>query len=443
MERKISPAPLATLRIALGLMIFCGLARFWAKGWIYELYIKPVFYFPFYGFEWVRPLGEVTYLLFAFAMVCALLVALGFYYRAAIIGLFASFTYIELIDKSTYLNHYYFVSLLCLLMIFLPANARFSLDAIRDKNVRAGFAPFWTVGALRFLVFILYFYAGLAKLNSDWLAEAMPLKIWLPARNDMPLLGPLFNKGWVAYFFSWFGCLYDLSIVFFLLNRRTRTAAYATVVIFHLMTALLFPIGMFPYVMMLAALIFFPASWHQKLLARVSGWLGWRAAASEIQYSFGPVARVFVPGLFLGFFIFQLVFPFRNLLYPGELFWSEQGYRFSWRVMLIEKAGYAQFTVKDSRGRQVTVNNNEFLTTLQEKMMATQPDMILQYAHMLRDFYARKGFVCPRVYVDSYVALNGRLGRPLVDPDVDLGVQTDSFRSKSWIIPLNDEIKGL
>lgn len=69
--------------------------------------------------------------------------------------------------------------------------------------------------------------------------------------------------------------------------------------------------------------------------------------------------------------------------------------------------------------------------------------MILQYAHMLNDFYARKGFVCPRVYVDSYVALNGRLGRPLVDPDVDLGVQTDSFRSKSWIIPLNDEIKGL
>lgn len=87
----------------------------------------------------------------------------------------------------------------------------------------------------------------------------------------------------------------------------------------------------------------------------------------------------------------------------------------SWRVMLMEKAGSAEFTIIDSHGKKVIVDNKEFLTPLQEKMMATQPDMILQYAHILHDHYAKHGLESPQVYVDSYVALNGRLGKPLIE----------------------------
>ncbi|MDO8992790.1 MAG: HTTM domain-containing protein, partial [Daejeonella sp.] len=134
--------------------------------------------------------------------------------------------------------------------------------------------------------------------------------------------------------------------------------------------------------------------------------------------------------------------PLRYLLYPGELFWTEEGYRFSWRVMLMEKAGYAQFTVKDSRGKFVVVNNNDFLTVLQEKMMSTQPDMILQYAHILRDHYKKLGFRSPQVYIDSYVALNGRRGRAMISSETDLAQQEESLYPKAWILPLNDEIKG-
>ncbi len=108
----------------------------------------------------------------------------------------------------------------------------------------------------------------------------------------------------------------------------------------------------------------------------------------------------------------------------------------------MEKAGYAQFTIKDKKGHRVVVNNNDFLTTLQEKMMATQPDMLLQYAHILRDYYKAHGFESPQVYVDSYVTLNGRMGKPLVSPDTDLAHEQDSFQHKSWILPFNDTIKG-
>lgn len=445
LQKYTSAAPLAIFRAIFGLMLVISTARFLALGWVKELYINPQFFFSFYGFGFVKPLGEWTYLLFAACGISALLVAIGWYYRQASIVLFLSFTYIELMDKSTYLNHYYFVSLLCFLLIFLPANTMFSVDARRNEAMRAGEIPAWCIDCVRVLVCMLYFYAGIAKLNSDWLVEALPLKIWLPAKNDTPLIGGLFNQLETAYVFSWIGCIYDLSVGFMLWNRPTRPFAYASVVVFHLLTSLLFPIGMFPYIMIVTALIFFPAGFHQKLISYIGRLFRLPTAVAKPagRYQFPAMVRPVVYAVLAVFFVFQILFPFRYLLYPGELFWTEEGYRFSWRVMLMEKAGYTQFTVTDANGKRQTINNNDFLTRLQEKMMSTQPDMILQYAHMLRDYYASRGFVQPHVYVDSYVALNGRTGKPLIAPDVDLAQQCDSFRHKSWITPFNNEIKGL
>src|SRR5687767_8996172 len=144
-QKRISAAPLVVFRIALGLLIFGSIARFWAKGWIFDLYIKPKYFFPFYGFEFIKPLGEFSYLLFAICGLCALMVALGLFYRIASAGLFLSFTYIELIDKSTYLNHYYFLSMVCLMMIFLPAHRFFSIDAYWNKKILSDTIPQWSL----------------------------------------------------------------------------------------------------------------------------------------------------------------------------------------------------------------------------------------------------------------------------------------------------------
>jgi hypothetical protein len=435
-----SAAPLAVFRICFGLMLFGSVVRFWSKGWIADLYINPQFFFTYFGFEFVKPLGQYTYILFFVCGFSALCVAFGFMYRIFSVLLFLSFTYIELIDKSTYLNHYYFISLMCFILMFLPAQVYFSVDTFRNKKLEHSYIPQWNIDVLKLMMAILYFYAGLAKINSDWLLHALPLKIWLPARNDMSVIGFLFNYAWVPYLFSWFGCIYDLSIPFLLWKNRTRPFAYLAVIVFHLLTAILFPIGMFPHIMIVAALIFFSPNFHQKIIDKLSKWF--RLSKTNNQSLCTYIAPSFTKWVFLVFFLFQIVFPFRYLAYPGELFWTEEGYRFSWRVMLMEKAGYAQFTVKDDSGKKTVVNNNNFLTTLQEKQMSTQPDMMLQYAHFLRDFYKKQGFKSPKVYVDSYVALNGRLGKTLIDPKVDLAKENDSFKHKSWILPLNDTIKG-
>src|SRR5690606_29347004 len=154
----------------------------------------PKFFFSYYGFEWVKPLGSATYLLFIICGIAALFFALGLFYRLSAVLLFLSFTYIELMDKTNYLNHYYFVSLVAFLMIWLPAHVNFSIDAIRKPGFKARYVPLWTIGSIRLMMGIVYVFAGLAKLNSDWLLNAMPLKLWLLGNNDMPIVGPLFSQ---------------------------------------------------------------------------------------------------------------------------------------------------------------------------------------------------------------------------------------------------------
>ena len=265
-SKTSSSAPLAVFRMFFGMLMLFSILRFWYKGWIEKLYLEPTFFFSYYGFEWVKPLGNLTYGIFIVCGISALLVALGFKYRIAIIALFLSFTYIELMDKTTYLNHYYFTSALSFLLIFLPAHATFSLDSYFKKQSYLK-VPTWTLDSIKLLLSIVYFYAGLAKLNSDWILRAMPLKIWLPSKYDIPLIGnEILQQEWVHYVMSWGGALYDLAIPFLLWNKRTRAVAFGLVIFFHIFTRVLFPIGMFPYIMIVATLIFFDARFHQRVI---------------------------------------------------------------------------------------------------------------------------------------------------------------------------------
>ncbi|WP_452224304.1 HTTM domain-containing protein [Lacinutrix chionoecetis] len=438
-------APLAVFRIGFGLMMLYGMIRYWAKGWIESVYIAPQFHFKYYGFEWVKTPGDYTYLLFAICGLAAFFVAIGFKYRLAIITFFLSFTYIELMEKTTYLNHYYFISILSFLMIFLPAHKYFSVDAYRN-NLQYKNIPKWTIDSIKLLLAIVYVYAGLAKINSDWLLKAQPLKTWLPSKYDLPFIGEsIMHQNWFHYAMSWSGMFYDLLIPFFLLYRKTRVVAFIFVVIFHVFTRVLFPIGMFPYVMIVSALIFFDAGFHNKIINVCRKLLrGFSEKAIETKEVLQLKNRKIIVPIIATFFVLQLLIPFRYLLYPGELFWTEEGYRFSWRVMLMEKMGNTTFKIADAKTDAFFyVNNSDFLTPLQEKQMSFQPDFILEYAHYLGDHFKSQGHKNVEVYAKSYVALNGRLSAPYVDESVNLYAEKESFKPKTWILPFADDIKGL
>jgi hypothetical protein len=342
--------------------------------------------------------------------------------------MFLSFTYIELWDVSFYLNHYYAVSLFALILCILPAHVTASLDVNMGRIKESFTVPYWTHLIVFFQIGIIYVYAGIAKINADWLFSALPLKIWLPAHTSLPLIGPLLALDFTAYVFSWFGMLYDLIIIAFLINTRTRYYAFVTVVVFHSITGLLFQIGVFPIVMIFMATLFFDASIHQSIIQR---FFSKRTQQSEIITVSLPKYGI----AFLGIYVtFQLLFPLRYALYPGNHQWTEQGYRFGWRVMLTEKSGNAQFMITDRKsGTTGYVNNAEWLSAHQEKQMSFQPDMILAFAHYLHDEYQKQGMHDPIVTVDCWVTMNGRPSARLIDPKVDLSKISDDYSHKTWI----------
>ena len=435
LDETADAAPLAVFRIFFGGIMVFAMLRFQYYGWIEKLYIEPSFHFKYWGFEWVKPLGEQTYWLFILCGLAAFCVMIGWQYRLAIITFFLSFTYIELMDKTNYLNHYYFVSCIAFLLCFLPANATLSADS--NKKVISPYIPKWNIDSIKLMLCIVWFYAGLAKLNSDWLLEAQPLKIWLKAKYDIPLLGSLLQKETSHYLFSWAGALYDLSIPFLLWFSSTRVMAFVAVVVFHLLTWVLFPIGVFPWVMIGSALIFFDGKTFRKWLGKI------QMPKHSRSYQTNLLKQKITLSILGTFFLFQILFPFRHLLHDGELFWTEAGYRFSWRVMLMEKAGYANFKiVNPETGQSFYVQNGNFLNPLQEKQMATQPDFILEFAHYLERFYQRNGITDPEIYVESYVALNGRSSQPFVNPEIDLTTIKSSWKRDKFLLPFNDDIRG-
>lgn len=433
-----SIAPLVVFRIIFGLMMFVSTLRFWLKGWIETLFIQPTNFFHYYGFEWVKPLGEIgMYTVFVFLLISSLFIALGLFYRWATIVYFLLFTYVELIDSTNYLNHYYFISLVAFLLCLLPAHRSLSVDVWIKSSLKLDRIPNWIMGLLKFQLGIVYFFAGIAKLNYDWLFKAMPMSIWLQAKAHWPIVGSFFTEQWLAYSFSWMGCVFDLSIVFLLLSKKWRFPAYIVLVLFHVITGIMFPIGMFPWIMILATLIFFPSEFHQKIIIFIQSILklkNRRSVVSNSLFLHGFKKKLLLTFLALYVF-FQLVLPFRCLLYPGQLFWTEQGYRFSWRVMLMEKAGTAFFYVTDSKtGNRGEVDNSQFLTATQEKMMATQPDLILQYAHIIKREVESRGLEDPIINAEVYVTLNGARSKLFIDPKINLAVVDDSFEHKDWIL---------
>lgn len=437
LHKPISIAPLVTLRVIIGAMLLFSTIRFWALGWIEDHYVKPIFHFKYFGFEWVEPLSATgMYVVHGLLIASSLCVMLGLFYRVAAVLQFLLFSYTELIDLTYYLNHYYFVSIVCGLLIFVPANRAYSVDVWRKPERLLHQVPRWTLFIFQLQLGIVYFYAGLWKINADWLLNALPLKIWVPANDQLPLIGWLFQHKITPWVFSWAGMLYDVSIVFWLSWSRTRPWAYLTVVFFHTITGLMFQIGVFPLVMIGATLVFFSEKWHEQVWASLQTIRLSRFLKPEKSEQDKPVAQLSArtATLLLAFFLVQILFPWRYLLYPGNVFWTEEGYRFAWRVMLMEKAGTATFFVKDAQtGREGEVLNSDFLNAHQEKQMAMQPDLILQFAHFLKKHYEKQGLSDPSVRAEVYVTLNARPSRLFVDPNLDLTKIRDTWSHKTWI----------
>lgn len=410
---------LAVYRIAFGLLMAFSLLRFMAKGWVEDCYIAPSFHFTYQYFHWIKPIlwPEWTmYGIVGLGVVSALSIAVGFYYRIAAITFFLVFSYLELIEQSWYLNHYYFISVVAFLLCWFPADHRWSYRAWRSQKPLGSISAVYTT-ALKLQISLVYFYAGLAKLNYDWLVQALPLKIWLKARIDLPVLGDLLAYDSTAYFFSYAGAAYDLSIAFLLWNKRTRPIAFIGVLLFHTTTAVLFQIGMFPWIMIMGSLIFIEDGQWRQWYSRLKG--------KPIQHVNHDTPAYSVPKWLLivlvAHFSVQVFLPLRKWGYSENQHWTERHFRFGWNVMLIEKNGFIRFKVKDPASKRTyTEYPSDYLSITQENKMAYQPDMIWQFAKYLEEKYRLLGIESVEVYVDNKVTYNRRPSQVFIPDSIDV-----------------------
>jgi len=251
LERPVDGASVAAFRVIFGLLLFISCLRFMQHGWVDEYFRAPRYFFHYWGFAWLRPLpGQGMRLLYGVLTLCSLGIALGVRQRLAAAVFALGFGYAHFCDKANYLNHYYLITLLAGWCAVLPLDRQYSLRVWRRPEQQVARVRAWVLYALRFQVGVVYVFGGVGKLGADWLFHAEPLRLWLAANVELPVLGALFTKPWLAFAFSWAGALFDLGVVPALLYRRTRTAAYLFAVLFHGLTALLFHIGMFPWLML-------------------------------------------------------------------------------------------------------------------------------------------------------------------------------------------------
>ncbi|WP_158447913.1 HTTM domain-containing protein [Aquimarina longa] len=435
--KQTSILPLVVFRIAFGILMCFSQLRFMYKGWIEACYTTPKFHFTYHYFHWVVPFDPpMMYIIVGGSALCAFLIAIGMFYRVAIFLFFITFTYLELVEKAWYLNHYYFVSLVAFLLLWIPAHRNYSIDALIYKKIRLHQVPLWTIKILQLQIAIVYIFGGIAKLKSDWLLAAQPLKIWLLARTDIPILGVLFHYSGTAYVFSWLAMLYDLSIPFLLWNKRYRLWAYSAVIVFHVLTYLLFNIGMFPWLMIASSLIFItPEEWKtigEKLSISIKKIPVSTTTARYITHrSTLPIIAIYI--------LFQITFPLRHMALTDTVLWTENGLRFSWHVMIREKNGVVAFRIVDhDTQKKFTVYPSQYLSIIQEKQMSFQPDMIWQFAHFLKEEYQEQGATNLSIYVDTKVALNGRASQTFLDPNIDILRITTIDEVYNHVLPMTD-----
>ena len=442
---------LVFFRILFGGIMLWEVYRYFTYGWIGRYFVEPAVTFTYYGFSWVKPWpGRGMYIHFVVLGLAAVCVMAGFLYRIAAPVFFLAFTYAFLLDQTRYLNHFYLVCLVSFLMCFLPAERAFSVDALLRPKIRADVVPAWTLWLLRAQVGIPYLYGGIAKLNSDWLRGGEPMRIWLSPLTRMRGFGHIFASDWLVYSFAIGGLLLDLLVVPLLLWRRTRLVAFAGAVVFNLINAVIFEIGIFPWLMMGALLIFFPPD----LLRRFARAFMSPGEAFENAELSQPSAKIktidkgttcppllgsqkLVAGLLAAYLAFQLFFPLRHYLYPGDVNWTEEGHNFAWHMKLRTKSGEAVFNITDPRtGQAWTIKPEQYLKSHQVMKMTAKPDLVLLFAHHLAEEKRREGYEDVEVRARVMVSLNGRQPQLLIDPNVDLAKEHVSLLPMRWIVPL-------
>lgn len=410
--------PLEAFRFLLGIAYLVFFVRWYLSGRFEALYIKPEFHF---RYDWFFPLPELSeaqsYFLLILLVLASIAIILRWRVRWAGLTILLGFGYFFFLEKGMYNNHYYFMLLLAawLMVVFDGKPSKFP--------IQAELIPQWKLWVFRVQIIIVYFFGGIAKFNSEWLSGNTTSRL-LMVRFDLTEEQYL---SLISQMLTWGGIGFDLFIGFLLLWKPTRWVGFALAIAFNLTNHFVFNIGVFPWMMMASLLLFLDESPFK--VWKAQGW-------GQLKFESKPLVVYFLSIILL----VQVVLPFRHLLYPGKVVWTEEGYFFSWRMISSVKKTNAKFRVS-GRGlsKPVIVEPKKVLTRMQNHALGRYPELALQYAHHLKEEYRKKGIRDIRVEAKVQVKMNNRPYQFVFDPLLDLAsVPIRPLKSNRHIKPLEE-----
>lgn len=425
---SIDNSSLIIFRIIFGLLVTLECWGAIITGWVNKVLIKPQFTFNFIGLDFLQPLpGNGMYAYFFVMGLLGVFVMLGYRYRISIISFSALWAGVYLMQKSSYNNHYYLLFLLNILMCMLPANKDLSLD-VRLKHIkRSQLMPNWCRFLIISQLFIVYTYASLAKLYPDWLNTTVAANL-MAGKKSFFLVGEVLQQKWAHYIITYTGICFDLLIIPALLYKPTRKWAFIISVFFHLYNSFILHIGIFPYLALGFSVFFFEG-------AQIRKWFypkGEEISTSKKEIS--PSSNWIL--LFLSiWFVIQLILPARHHFIEGDVLWTEEGHRLSWRMMLRSKSGSNSFFIVDKKtNKRTRIKLKDYLTSKQRRSMSGKPDMLWQFAQHLKQEYQKDGKEI-EVYVNNWTRVNKSKRRQLISPKTDLAAtEWNYWGHNDWIL---------
>jgi vitamin K-dependent gamma-carboxylase len=444
--REVDASSLAVFRIMFGALLLFESINYGLFLCLDCMYRDTQLLFNYPGFEWVTlPPGRGLELLFLIMGLAAFCVMVGYHYRLASIVMFLCFAYYFLLDRAQYLNHFYLALLFAAILIVVPANRCWSLDARRNPDWESDKIPIWPLRLIIAQLEITLVYAGLVKINVDWL-QLEPMRMWMNARSqDEIALFQWLTQDWGIALASYGVIVLHLVGAPLLLWKKTRLFVFCIYVFFHTINAFVFDIGIFPFMTVAATLLLFSPAWPKELWQK---WCAHKTAHRNNQTaqltgfkgrSINTTTTVqlqVVSGIALWLLV-QLLVPLRHLAYPGDVAWNEKGHQFSWRMMLRSKLGWSRFYVVEDSGVRTVLDPAKYLNARQIHHMACNPDLLWQFAQFLDNKYQLQGKGDVQIYVDTACSLNTREPAPLLNRLVDISAIDRNTPTAEWVTTLN------
>jgi len=363
----------------------------------------------------------VTLLLYA-GVPLGLAIAAGFLHRAS--GLLLAATTGALLAATPHapLSELQLIASTALLLALAPAARDASPAAWLGRSPGGAAAPAGALLALRAQYALVFVAVGVGMLGGDWL-QGYPLRLWLPERQGLPLLGAVHAWPGTAVVASWLLLLLHLAIAPALFWRPTRATALVLWIGVQTWLQQTFDLGALPLLMILGATLFLPPGWPRGVFV-------WPRREGPPADRLWPAARFAAAG----WLALQLVLAARPLLLPGPVAWNDGGHALSWRYLHESKGGAVSFVLVDrADGRTWQVEPSVALTPRQYRAVAVQPALTRRYARLLAARAAAEQGAEVDVRARTLVTLNGREPARLVSPEVDLAADE---LPPGWILPL-------